>query len=95
LKCPQCGIQIFVDPGEEYQHVTVYNTLGKEVGELQRLERPLVEHGITYTYSIRVKSQKDVGYVLKAHVARDRKLRKSFAPKYFVKLAKSKEKDED
>lgn len=96
LKCPECGIQIFVNPGEEYQHVTVYNTLGKEVGELHRLEHPVVEHGITYTYSIRgLKSQKDVGYVLKAHAAGDHKVRKSFAPKYFVKLAKSKEKDED
>jgi hypothetical protein len=77
LKCPMCGIQIFVDPGEEFTHVTVYNTLGEEVGALHRLEHPLTEGGVTYTYSIRVKARKDVGFVLRAHVERDHKLKEA------------------
>jgi hypothetical protein len=89
LKCPMCGIQIFVNPGEEYKRVTVYDTLGKEVGELQRLQRPVVERGVTYTNSIRLKAQKGVGYVLRASVAPGQKLRGTFAPKYVVKMEKS------
>jgi len=60
LKCPMCGIQIFVNPGDEYTRVAVYDTLGKRVGVLQHLQRPVFEHGVTYTHSIRLKPQKGI-----------------------------------
>ncbi len=96
LKCPMCWIQIFVDPGEEFTHVSVYNSLGEEVGALQRLERPVVEGGVTYTYSIRLRARNDVGYVLRAHVARGQTLKKAFSPKYMVKIKREhRDRDKD
>lgn len=89
LKCPACGIEIFVDPGEEYQNVIVYNSLGKEVGVLQRLQRPVVEGGVRYTYSIRLQVQEGVGYVLRANVGAKERLKTPFSPKFAVKTEKA------
>ena len=90
LMCPACGsIWIYVDPGEEFQNITVYNTLGEEIGPLERLREPVVEGGERYTYAIQVrKIQENVGYALRANVA-GRKLRTIFSPKYLVKIEKS------
>ena len=85
LKCPACGIQIILDPGEEYQEILVYDTLGERVGALERLKQPVVEKGVTYGYGISLKPREGVGYVLKAVPAAGRKAPASFRPKFAVK----------
>ena len=85
MKCPMCGIQIFLDPGEEYQQVVVYDSLGKRAGVFERLPQPVVEKGVTYSYGVSLKPKEGVGYVLKAEVAAGKKLKGSFKPAYFVK----------
>jgi hypothetical protein len=86
LKCPMCGIQILVDPGDEFKRLTVYDTLGKKVGILQRLREPVVERGVTYNYGIRLKAQKGVGYVIRAELGADQRLKGSFKPRYAVRI---------
>jgi hypothetical protein len=85
LKCPMCGITIFVNPGDPYKQVTLIDSRGERVGVLQRLKTPMVEKGVTYTHAIRVKAQKGVGYLLQADPA-DTKVSKEFAPVYLVKV---------
>jgi hypothetical protein len=85
LKCPACGITIYVDPGDEFEQVAVYDSLGKEVGRLERLTQPVVENGVTYTYAVKLKLRQGVGYVLKATRA-NAKSENSFMPQYSVRL---------
>jgi hypothetical protein len=88
LKCPECGIIIYVDPGEEFQTVpiAVFNSLGQEVGRVERLREPVVENGVKYNFAVKLKVQEGVGYVLRADVGKDRKLKGAFTPETFVKL---------
>jgi hypothetical protein len=88
LKCPMCGITIYIDPGDEFERVTIYDSLGKEVGRFEKLAKPLVEKGVTYTYAAKLKVTKGVGYVLKAESA---KARGSFTPAYTVRLQNSRQ----
>jgi hypothetical protein len=85
LKCPMCGITIYVDPGDEFEQVAVYDSLGKEVGRLERLTQPVVENGVTYTYAVKLKLRQGVGYVLKATSA-NAKSANAFMPQYSVRL---------
>lgn len=91
LKCPACGITIYLDPGDEFEHIAVFNSLGEQVGQFERLREPIVEAGITYTYSIRLRPKEGMGYVVKAEGAGE-KLKGSFNPEYMVKTGK-KERD--
>jgi hypothetical protein len=84
-KCPQCGIEIFINPGDPIERVVVFDSNGKQVGNMQRLREPMVEKGVTYTYRIRLKPEKGVGYVLKAVPASGAKVKGSFQPSYIVK----------
>jgi hypothetical protein len=89
LKCPSCGIQIYVEPGdpaEQLQEVAVIDSTGKRVGALQRLERPVVEKGVTYRYEVTVKAAKGVGYVLRAEKIAGGKTGRAFQPKTFVRI---------
>jgi hypothetical protein len=85
LKCPMCGITIYIDPGEEFEHVAVFDSLGKAAGRFERLREPLVEKGVKYTYAVHLKPREGVGYVLKAETE-NRKTRGAFRPKYVVKV---------
>ena len=85
LKCPACGLTIFVDPGEEYEEIAVYDSLGKEVGRLERLREPRVEKGTRYTYAIRLRAKEGLGYVLKAKLRREN-VHANFRPSYFVRV---------
>ena len=91
LKCPACGIQIFVDPGEEFTQITVFDSLGHDVGRLERLSEPVRENGVTYSHSIKLKPAKGVGYVFRAQLGPGKKLNREFKPAYMVKtMARSK-----
>jgi hypothetical protein len=79
-----CGIDIFVNPGDEVTKVSVFDTRGRKVGVLERLGEPLVEKGVKYTYRISLKPKEDVGYVLKAEDARGKQAG-DFNPDYIVK----------
>ncbi|HVZ72738.1 MAG TPA: hypothetical protein VHJ20_10230 [Polyangia bacterium] len=37
LKCPNCGIHIFLNPGDEIENVSVFDSRGKKVGAVERL----------------------------------------------------------
>jgi hypothetical protein len=87
LKCPMCGITIYIDPGEEFERVSIYDSRGKQVGRFEKLTKPLVEKGVRYTYAAKLKVAKGVGYVLKAET-KNPKSRGSFNPAYTVKLQK-------
>jgi hypothetical protein len=92
LKCPQCGIHILVDPGDPIEQlgpIAVYDSRGKRVGGLRRLETPVVEAGTTYRYEAVVKVEKGVGYLLKVEVPAGQKVPPSFHPKTFVQLPKT------
>ena len=88
-----CGITIYIDPGEEFEHVEVFDSLGKEAGRFERLREPLVEKGVKYTYAVHLRLREGVGYVLKAE-PEERKARKAFRPKYIVKV-QNKERERD
>jgi hypothetical protein len=87
LKCPQCGITIYINPGDPIERVSIYDSLGKQVGVFKKLARPLVENGVKYTYAAKLKVAKGVGYVMKAESANQKA--GSFQPAYTVKLQNS------
>ncbi len=89
LKCPMCGIEIFIDLEDPYRQVTVFDSLGKEVGRFQRLREPVVEKGVKYNHRISLKPTEGVGYVLKAELASGKKLKGTFKPAYFVKTVEA------
>jgi hypothetical protein len=83
-----CGITIFVNPGDPiFQQINVFDSLGKQVGRLERLREPVVEHGVKYTYAVHLKVAKGVGYVLRAQAPEGRKAA-AFSPQYSVRLDK-------
>lgn len=84
LKCPQCGITIYINPGDEFERVSIYDSLGKQAGVFQKLAKPLVENGVRYTYAAKLKVSKGVGYVMKAESAKQKA--GSFMPAVTVKL---------
>jgi hypothetical protein len=85
LKCPACGITIYINPGDEFQNIAVFDSLGRRVGRFERLPKPLAEKGVTYTYAARLKVRKGVGFVLKAEPIKQT-ARSSFNPAFTVKL---------
>jgi subtilase family serine protease len=85
LKCPMCGIDILIKLGDDFRQVTVFDSLGKEVGEFQRLRVPVVEKGVTYNYRISLKPKKGIGYVLKAEVAAGKEPTGGFKAVYLVR----------
>ena len=89
LRCPKCRVQILVDPGEIYKQVAVYNTLGSKVGVLKPLVRPVLINGTKYSYSIKVKLEKGVGYVLRANKPLGQNSQHAFTPRYTVNFEKT------
>jgi hypothetical protein len=86
LKCPSCGLQVFVEPGDDFRPVAVFDSRGRKVAPLQRLEKPVVENGVTYRYVMTVKAAKGVGYVLKAEPIAGRDTGRAFRPKTLVRI---------
>ena len=86
LKCPMCGINIYIDPGDEFKQIVVFDSLGEEVGKFERLREPIVEKGVKYTYGVRLKLKEGVGYVLKAEPGQATKLESAFNPTYMVRI---------
>lgn len=89
LKCPACGIDIFISPGDEFARVTVVDSLGREAGQFRRLGAPLVEDGVTYTYRATLKPGKGMGYVLVGERIPGREVKGRFAPACTVKSGKA------
>jgi hypothetical protein len=89
LKCPMCGINIFINLGDDFRQVIVFDSQGKEVGKAQRLREPVVERGVTYNYQLSLKPRKGTGYVLKAELATGKKLKGSFKPAYIVRMVEA------
>ncbi len=86
LKCPMCGIDILVKLDDDYyKQVTVYDSLEKKVGTLQRLPEPVVEKGVAYNYKVSLQPKEGLGYVLKAELAAGKKLPGNFTPPVAVK----------
>jgi len=85
LKCPMCGITIFVNPGDPFTRVTVFDSRGKQVGVLKRRREPAAEKGFKYTYAISLKPTEAVGYVLRAEPVPG-KTTAEFQPTYIVKV---------
>lgn len=88
LKCPACGINIFINLGDDFREVAVLDSLGHEVGKFQRIEKPLVENGVPYNYRATLKPRKGMGFVLKAEMAPGKELKSSFKPAYIVRSIK-------
>jgi photosystem II stability/assembly factor-like uncharacterized protein len=90
LKCPACRVNIFINLGDDFRQVTMFDSLGKQVGKFQRLQVPVVEKGVTYNYRITLlKPQKGIGYVLRAEMAPGKELKGSFKPAYIVRSIKA------
>jgi hypothetical protein len=89
LKCPACRINIFINPGDDFRQITVFDSLGKQVGKVQRLEVPVVEKGVKYSFRITLKPQKGIGYVFMAEMAPGKEIKGSFKPAYIVRSIKT------
>ncbi|HEY5993609.1 MAG TPA: hypothetical protein VIU46_03315, partial [Gallionellaceae bacterium] len=85
LKCPQCNLQILVNPGDEVTRVNVYDNIGRPVGTLSRLKTPAVVNGVSYTHGLTVKGEEGVSYVLKAESAKGKELSGQFEPAYVIR----------
>jgi hypothetical protein len=88
LKCPMCGITIYIDKGDDFRQVIVYDSLGKVAGRFERLSQPLVEKGVTYNYAVKLKARKGVGFVMKADATAGRKPA-GFQPALLVRVEKA------
>lgn len=89
LKCPACGLNVFINQGDDFRQVTVFDSLGREVDKFQRLRVPVVERGVTYNYRVTLKPRKGIGYVLRAEMAPGKELKGSFKPANIVRSIKA------
>lgn len=87
LKCPACGIDIFINLGDDFREVTVLDSLGRPVGRFERLEKPILSKGTSYNYRARVNLRKGVGLVLMAKPA-DGRRPELFKPNYVARSVK-------
>lgn len=85
FKCPACSLEVLVRPGDEIKYITLFDSKGREVGEFKRLKDPVVIKGMKYTHGLTVKAAKGVSYVLKAEVAKGKKLKGDFNPEYTIR----------
>src|SRR4029079_4321149 len=85
FKCPVCGTQMLVTPGDPIERVSIFDSRGKQVGRLQRLREPVVVKDVRYAYGITLKPEEGVGYVLKAEPGKGKEVGKSFHPAFAVK----------
>lgn len=66
LKCPACSLVIYLNPGDLFQNVQIFDSLGTTLGSFQRLTAPVVLNGVTYTYSTTLQVRQGIGFVLQA-----------------------------
>ena len=85
FKCPQCGLEVLVRPGEEIVGITLYDDRSRRVGKLARLSEPVVVKGVSYSYGLTMKAREGASYVLKAQAAMGTKLKNDFSPTYIVR----------
>ena len=85
FKCPQCGLQVLVRPGEEVENISLYDDRSRLVGRLARLKEPVVVKGSSYTHGLTMKAREGASYVLKAQAAKGAKLKDDFSPAYIVR----------
>jgi hypothetical protein len=84
FKCPQCDIEVLINPGEERVIVDMYDDRGRLVDSFYRLRKPVVVRGVRYTYGLTMKAREGASYVLKAF-ARGAKLGGDFNPIHLVR----------
>lgn len=84
-KCPMCQIDIFFHLEDPIRRVAVVDSRGRPAGTLRRLQEPLVEKGVSYNYTVRLKPARGVGYVFKAELAPGAEMKGDFTPKFVVK----------
>ena len=87
FECPQCVLQILLQPGEEVTHVVMYDERSRPVGTFARLAKPVVVRGIEYTSALSFRTRQGASYVLKAQGFRGRKFSGEFDPAYTVRLS--------
>jgi hypothetical protein len=85
FKCPQCSLQVLVQPGEEIVGMTLYDDRSRRVGRLARLSEPVVVKGVSYTHGLTMKAREGASYVLKAEATKGTQLKNDFSPTYIVR----------
>jgi hypothetical protein len=66
FKCPQCDLQVLINPGEEVINVMLRDERGAEVGRFAPLEQPVTVKGVTYTHGLTMKAREGASYVMEA-----------------------------
>jgi subtilase family serine protease len=84
LKCPACGLDIFINLGDDFRGALVYDALGRPQGRFERLTTPFIENGVTFNYKVSVKPLKGMGYIFKAE-SRPGESKAQFDPVYVVR----------
>lgn len=87
FKCPECGVQILLDPGEEITSVIMFNEQGRRVGAFEPLKEPVTLRNAKYTHGLVFKPERGVSYILKAQTVRGRKLTQDFNPNFIMRKA--------
>lgn len=85
LKCPACNLVIYINPGDLFQNVQIWDSQDTPLGSFQRLATPVVLNGVTYTHSATLQVRQGVGYVLKAQ-ATTSNMSGIFLPAFTVQL---------
>lgn len=85
FKCPQCGLQVLIRPGEEVMNVFLHDDRGRRVGTFTRLEQPVVVKGVSYTHGLTMKAREGASYVMRAVPRAGRKLTGDFNPPRLVR----------
>jgi hypothetical protein len=86
FKCPQCGLQILIDPGDEFTKVVLYDDRGRQVGTFARLKEPVEIKGVRYTYGLNMKAREGASYVMKAVSRNGVRPKSSFNPAHTVRV---------
>ena len=86
LKCPQCLVQILLDPGDLRVRVVLYDERGHAIGTFRRLAEPVVVKGIKYTMEFRTKVREGATYVARAEVARTTAWSGDFNPAHLTRI---------
>jgi hypothetical protein len=85
FKCPQCDLQVLINPGDEVTNVFLYDDRGRRIGAFTRLPQPVVVKRTTYTHGFTMRARESASYVMRAVPPTGKTLRRDFNPPRLVR----------
>jgi hypothetical protein len=85
LECPACNFNIYLQPGDEVERVSLIDQAGRVVGTFKQIAPAVDIGGTRFNYRLEFRARQGQSYMLAARLPKGRSLLSGFNPKYAVK----------